>query len=91
MVVPEHLKKQPQLVVQVGRGLPTPTSDLDLGEAGITATLWFDQKPLKCFIPWAAVYGLAGEEGKGKVWEKDVPPEVAPELATRRIWRDAGP
>jgi hypothetical protein len=88
--VPAQFRAQPQLVLQVGRDLAIPIPDLDLGAAGITATLSFEHRPFTCTIPWAAVYALVGEDGTGGVWEEDAPPEVAAERPRKEGSPDAG-
>jgi hypothetical protein len=77
VVVPAHLAAQPHLVREVGYDMPRPIPDLDVGRAGIAATLSFHQEPFTCFVPWSAVFALTDDGGRGQVWQKDVPPEVA--------------
>jgi hypothetical protein len=88
VLVPASLTKQPRLVLQVGRALPVPIPDLDIGTEGITATLSFKRQPFTCKIPWIAVFGLVGEDGRGQVWDDDTPPEVIAERAKKQ---DTGP
>jgi stringent starvation protein B len=76
VVVPLSFKKQPQLVLQVGLNMPVPIPDLHLDDDAITCTLSFDRRPFWCRIPWASVYALVGEDGKGMVWPSEVPSEV---------------
>lgn len=75
--VPSWFKKQPQLVLQVGLNMAVPIPDLDVGEEGISCTLSFNRRPEFCRIPWSAIYGLVGEDGRGMIWPESVPAEVA--------------
>ncbi|HSC85904.1 MAG TPA: ClpXP protease specificity-enhancing factor SspB [Polyangiaceae bacterium] len=75
--VPAWFKKQPQLVLQVGLNMAVPIPDLDVGEEALTCTLSFNRRPEFCRIPWHAIYGLVGDDGRGMIWPDSVPPEVA--------------
>lgn len=75
--VPSWFKKQPQLVLQVGLNMAVPIPDLDVGKEAISCTLSFNRRPEFCRIPWDAIYGLVGEDGRGMIWPESVPAEVA--------------
>jgi stringent starvation protein B len=77
--VPSWLKRQPQLVLQIGLNMAIPIPDLEVDEAGLSCTLSFNRSPHHCQIPWQAVFALVGDNGRGMVWPDDVPPEVAAE------------
>lgn len=77
--VPPWLKRQPQLVLQVGLNMAIPIPDLEVDDAGLSCTLSFNRSPHHCQIPWGAVFALVGDNGRGMVWPDDVPPEVAAE------------
>jgi len=77
--VPAWLKRQPQLVLQIGLNMAIPIPDLEVDEAGLSCTLSFNRAPHHCQIPWNAVFALVGDNGRGMVWPDDVPPEVAAE------------
>jgi stringent starvation protein B len=78
--VPPWFKRQPQLVLQVGLNMPVPIPDLNVDDDGVSCTLSFNRAPHFCFVPWAAIYALVGEDGRGMVWPDDVPPEVAAQV-----------
>jgi stringent starvation protein B len=78
--VPPWFRRQPQLVLQVGLNMPVPIPDLNVDDAGVSCTLSFNRAPHFCFVPWAAIYALVGEDGRGMVWPDDVPPEVAAQV-----------
>lgn len=88
VLVPAWLKKQAQLVLQVGLNMAVKIPDLDVGEDSVSCTLSFSRRPCFCQVPWSAVYALVGEDGRGMVWPEDIPPEVAaqtqPPQAPRR-------
>jgi stringent starvation protein B len=75
--VPPWFKRQAQLVLQIGLNMPVPIPDLDVSDHGLSCTLSFNRSPFHCQIPWASVFALVGESGRGMVWPDDVPPEVA--------------
>jgi hypothetical protein len=76
VVVPPWFKKQPQLVLQIGLNMPVPIPDLRLDEEGMSCTLSFNRSPFFCVVPWASVFAMVGEDGRGMVWPEDVPAEV---------------
>lgn len=75
--VPAWFKNQPQLVIQVGLNMAVPIPDLDVGQESMSCTLSFNRRPEFCRIPWTAIYGLVGEDGRGMIWPESIPPEVA--------------
>ncbi len=77
VVVPPWLKKQPQLVLQIGLNMAVKIPDLDLAEDAVSCTLSFSRRPHFCYVPWGSVYALVGEDGRGMVWPEDIPPEVS--------------
>ena len=77
VVVPPWFKKQPQLVLQVGLNMPMPIPDLHLDDERMSCTLSFNRAPFFCVVPWASVFAMVGEDGRGMVWPDDVPAEVA--------------
>jgi hypothetical protein len=77
VLVPNWLRNQPQLVLQIGLNMAVRIPDLDVGDEGIGCTLSFNRSPFWCFMPWTAVYGLVGEDGRGMIWPDDVPSELA--------------
>jgi stringent starvation protein B len=83
VVVPNWFKKQPQLVLQVGMNMPVPIPDLRFDDDGMSCTLSFNRAPFFCVIPWASVFAMVGDDGRGMVWPDDVPAEVAKQAQGR--------
>jgi len=77
VIVPAWFKKQPQLVLQVGMNMPVPIPDLRFDDDGLSCTLSFNRAPFFCVVPWASVFAMVGDDGRGMVWPDDVPAEVA--------------
>jgi stringent starvation protein B len=77
VVVPPWFKRQPQLVLQIGLNLPVPIEDLRLDDEGMSCTLSFNRSPFYCVVPWASVFAMVGDDGRGMVWPDEVPPEIA--------------
>lgn len=78
--VPPWLKNQPQLVLQVGLEMALPIRDLLVDEQGVQATLSFNRSPFLCVVPWASVFALVGDDGRGLVWPESMPVEIAAEV-----------
>jgi stringent starvation protein B len=79
--VPSPHEGDPKLVLRIGYGLTPVIPDLVVDEDGVRATLTFRGMPHLCVVPWAAVYAVVSEDGRGLVWPEDVPPEVARDFA----------
>jgi hypothetical protein len=77
VVVPPWFKKKPQLVLQIGLNMAVPIPDLRLDDSGLSCTLSFNRAPFFCVVPWASVFAMVGDDGRGMVWPEDVPAEVA--------------
>lgn len=80
VVVPQWLKQQPQLVLQVGLDMAIPIPDLKVDDTGVFGTLSFNRKPFTCSVPWHGVFAVVGDDGKGMVWPESMPAEVAAEV-----------
>lgn len=80
--VPDHLRRQPQLVLQVGLDMPVAIPDLRVTSEGVSATLSFQRTPFACWVPWSAVFALLDERGKGMLWPEDLPTEIAAEVSS---------
>ena len=77
MVVPEHLKGESHLVLQYGTDLHIPIPDLIVDDYGVSATLSFARTPHRTVVPWSAVYVVVSDEGRGVLYDEDVPRDVA--------------
>jgi stringent starvation protein B len=80
VVVPAPFSSQAHLVLQYGRNMPIPIIDLEVTEAGISATLSFSRVSHRTYVPWHAVYAVTCTNGCGVLYREDVPADVA--LAT---------
>ena len=91
VVVPDWLKRQPQLVLQIGLNMPVPIRDLRIDDAGVFGTLSFNRAPFTCMVPWHAVFALVGDDGRGMVWPDSMQPEIAQEVEreAERVSRSA--
>lgn len=78
VVVPEQHKGDLPITLDIGHGMAVSIPDLDIGEEGIGATLSFNRKPEWCFIPWAALIGLAQGDVMQIVWHCEPPEEARP-------------
>lgn len=88
--VPEYLRMQPQLVLQVGFNLVVPIPDLRFDAEGLSATLSFQRTPFYCEVPWEAIFALTGDEGEGLVWPESLPEEIHAEV-DREVGRRVRP
>ena len=80
VAVPPWLKRQPQLVLQVGLDMPVPIPDLRVDDSGVLGTLSFNRTSFTCVVPWDAVFAVVGDDGRGMVWPASMPPEIAAEV-----------
>ncbi len=76
VVVPESFATEPHLVLQYGRNMPVAIPDLDITDEGVDATLSFSRVPCHTHIPWSAVYAVACTDGRGVLYDEDIPQEV---------------
>jgi hypothetical protein len=77
VVVPAHLKGEPHLVLQYGHDLPIPIPDLHVDEYGVSATLSFEWTPRSTVVPWSAVYVVTAADGRGVLYQEDIPSDVS--------------
>jgi hypothetical protein len=77
VVVPEHLRGEPHLVLQYGLDLPIPILDLEVDDDGVRATLSFSKHPERTVVPWSAVYVVTCNDGRGVLYHEDVPEDVS--------------
>ncbi len=67
-------RDSPALTFELGYDLPIPIPDLELVERGVFATLSFQGKTFRCFVPWESVYAVTEKsDGKGVLWPNDAP------------------
>src|ERR1051325_6451793 len=77
VVVPAHLKHEAHLVLQYGHDLPIPIPDLLVDGDGVSATLSFSRTPPHPVGPWSAVYVVASDDGRGVLYQEDIPRDVS--------------
>ena len=80
VVVPPWLRKQPQLVLQLGLDMVVPIVDLRIDRDGVYGTLSFNRSPFTCIVGWDAIFALSGDDGRGMVWPESMPPEILAEV-----------
>jgi stringent starvation protein B len=80
VVVPAPFSSQAHLVLQYGRNMPISIADLEVTEAGVSATLSFSRVSRRTYVPWNAVYAVTCTNGCGVLYREDMPADVA--LAT---------
>lgn len=77
VLVPAHLARQHQVVLAVGYNFTNPPIlNLTVDDLGIYGIFSFKGVPEQCFIPWQRVFALVGTDGKGMVYQADIPDEV---------------
>src|SRR6185437_5138005 len=77
VILPEGFRGEAHLVLQYGHDLPIPIPDLDVDDYGVRATLSFSGNPQLTMIPWSAVYAVVSTDGRGVLYEEDVPGDVS--------------
>jgi stringent starvation protein B len=86
VVVPAPFSSQAHLVLQYGRNMPIPITDLEITDEGVSATLSFGRVPHRTYVPWHAVYAVSCTNGCGVLYREDLPDDVAVATPT-----DVGP
>lgn len=76
VVVPGPFASQPHLVLQYGRNMPIAIPDLEVTEAGVSATLSFSRVPHRTYVPWSAVYVISCTDASGVLYREDLPAEL---------------
>ncbi len=76
VVVPGPFASHPHLVLQYGRNMPIPIPDLEVTEAGVSATLSFSRVPHRTYVPWSAVYVISCTNASGVLYREDLPAEL---------------
>lgn len=76
LLLPLHLYGKDQVVLQIGYDMPVPIDDLRINDEGFEGTLSFKGKPTFCKVPWSAVFAIVGDDGKGMVYDKDMPMSI---------------
>jgi stringent starvation protein B len=77
VIVPSHLRGEAHLVLQYGYDLPISIPDLEIDDYGVRATLSFQRTPHLTVVPWSAVYVVACDDGRGVLYQEDVPEDVS--------------
>jgi len=77
VIVPAHLRGEAHLVLQYGHDLPISIPDLEIDDYGVRATLSFSRTPNLTVVPWSAVYVVACDDGRGVLYQEDVPEDVS--------------
>jgi stringent starvation protein B len=77
VIVPAHLRGEAHLVLQYGHDLPISIPDLEVDDYGVRATLSFSRNPQLTVVPWSAVYVVACDDGRGVLYQEDVPEDVS--------------
>lgn len=85
VALPEGLRANPRVVLDIGYDMPVPIIDLEVDDQGIHCTLSFQREPFSCRIPWAAVYCIIDAEQRGAVYVEDMPPELRTLLENRAM------
>lgn len=91
VIVPSEFKNQSQLVLQIGYDMPIKIPDLSIKEGGIMATLSFNHTPFCCYVPWKPIFAVIGQDGRGMVWDQDMPSEVRLDIAKEEKKVDSAP
>ena len=75
--VPAAFRGEAHLVLQYGYDLPVPIRDLEVDDYGVRATLSFSRTDHLTVVPWSAVYAVACIDGRGVLYDDDVPSDVS--------------
>ena len=72
--VPQNQKSNSSLNLVFNLNFRRP---IDINEDAISATLAFNGRPYKCYLPFEAVWAIYDPNMKnGQVWEESIPPDM---------------
>jgi hypothetical protein len=74
--LPDFLRGDAKVVLQLGYHLPVPIPDLAVTDDGITATLSFRRAPHTVRVPWSAVYAIGDGEHPAAVFIDSLPRDL---------------
>ncbi len=75
VALPDYLRKDAFLMLEIGYNLVKPINDLDVAADALCGTLSFGGIPYYVIVPWRAIFGLT--QGNGNLtWPLDMPAEV---------------
>lgn len=57
--------------------MPIAITDLEVTDAGVSATLSFSRIPHRTYVPWSAVYAVTCTNGCGVLYSEDIPADIA--------------
>ena len=77
VVVPAPFSSEGHLVLQYGRNMPIPIADLEVTDAGVSATLSFSRVSHRTYVPWHAVYAVTCTNGCAFLYHEDMPADTA--------------
>ena len=77
VVVPAPFSSEGHLVLQYGRNMPIRIEDLEVTDAGVSATLSFSRVPHRTYVPWHAVYAVTCTNGCAVLYHEDMPADTA--------------
>jgi len=77
VVVPAPFSSEGHLVLQYGRNMPIRIEDLEVTDAGVSATLSFSRVPHRTYVPWYAVYAVTCTNGCAVLYHEDMPADTA--------------
>ncbi len=77
VMLPDHLKAEAYVVLDVGRGLATPIPDLVVGDSSVEGTLRFEGASLKVRLPYEAIFGYVSHTTKkGGLYTSEIPADA---------------
>lgn len=80
--VPEHLRGSPDVSIKLSDLFNFPP---ERDQDGVKAHLKFNGQYYQCAVPWGAVWGMTGSNGKSSVWPEDMPTELLAKVAKAKL------
>ena len=80
LVIPEHLKKLPSIMLELGYDLQKPITDLTVSDFCFEATLSFSGEFYTCVVPWDSVIAITTVDGVGVFYNSEI---AKPEQQTK--------
>ncbi len=85
-ILPSHVKGDHSLTLKMSNAFVYPPQ---YDRLKVVANLKFNGEYFECSIPWGAIWAMSAGDENQKLWQKDMPAEVAVSIA-KDILKQAG-
>ena len=80
--VPSHLQGNHALTLKLSYNFQGETTH---DEKEVVTYLRFSGTYQRCVLPWSAIWGITGADGKNTIWPQDLPLEIVKRMALEKL------